>query len=56
MQSLFAIGLVAIGACPGGGGSNVFAYILEADLELSIVMTSISTILSLGTYDDPFCD
>ena len=42
------LGMLAIGCSPGGGGSNVFAYLLNADLELSITLTFISTILALG--------
>ena len=49
MSNESGLGLLAIGAAPGGGGSNVFAYLLDGDLELSITMSFISTIASLGT-------
>jgi len=48
MSDVTGLGLLAIGASPGGGGSNVFAYLLGGDLELSITMSFISTVFSLG--------
>ena len=47
---VMGLGLLAVGSCPGGGGSNVFSYMFNADLELSITMTFISTVGSLGKY------
>ncbi|CAD5117543.1 unnamed protein product [Dimorphilus gyrociliatus] len=49
MSSYPSIGLVSIGCSPGGAGSNVFAVLLDASLELSIIMTTISTFTALGT-------
>lgn len=48
LDDVTAMGLLTIGSCPGGGGSNILAYILDADLELSITMTFISTLAALG--------
>ena len=50
LSNITGLGLLAIGACPGGGGSNIFAYLLDADLELSITMTFVSTICALGKF------
>jgi hypothetical protein len=50
MSDEAGLGLLAIGAAPGGGGSNVFSYLLDGDLELSITMSFISTVASLGKY------
>uniref|UniRef100_A0A3Q0RVK2 Hepatic sodium/bile acid cotransporter n=1 Tax=Amphilophus citrinellus TaxID=61819 RepID=A0A3Q0RVK2_AMPCI len=36
------------GCCPGGTLSNIFALALQGDMNLSIVMTSCSTLLALG--------
>ncbi|XP_074644860.1 ileal sodium/bile acid cotransporter-like [Tubulanus polymorphus] len=43
-----SIGLFASGCAPGGGASNMYTYLLKGDLSLSITMTLISTIASLG--------
>ena len=48
LDDIYGMGLLTVGSCPGGGGSNVFAYMLNSDLELSIVMTFLSTLLALG--------
>ncbi|XP_074657774.1 ileal sodium/bile acid cotransporter-like [Tubulanus polymorphus] len=44
-----ALGIFATGCAPGGGLSNTYTYLLDGDLSLSITMTVISTIASLGT-------
>lgn len=41
-----AAGVVLIGSCPGGVASNVMAFIAEADLALSITLTSVATMVS----------
>ncbi|XP_030642479.1 ileal sodium/bile acid cotransporter [Chanos chanos] len=48
-----AIVIVIMGCCPGGSSSNVIAYWLEGDMDLSISMTTCSTILALGMM--PLC-
>jgi BASS family bile acid:Na+ symporter len=40
------IGLVIVGACPGGTASNVVTYIAKANLPLSVVLTMTSTLLA----------
>jgi BASS family bile acid:Na+ symporter len=39
-------GFVLLGSCPGGTASNVICYLAKADVALSIVLTSASTLIS----------
>jgi len=41
------VGLVLVGACPGGTASNVITYLARGDVALSITLTSVSTVLSV---------
>ena len=41
------VGLVILGACPGGTASNVMCYLARADVALSITLTTLSTILAV---------
>lgn len=41
-----AIGLILVGAAPGGTASNVVAYLARGDVALSIAMTTASTLLA----------
>lgn len=41
-----ALGLFYMGVSPGGGGSNVFSLLLGGNVNLSITMTTISTLLA----------
>ncbi|TTC73830.1 Sodium/bile acid cotransporter [Bagarius yarrelli] len=43
-----AITVLICGCCPGGNLSNLFALALRGDMNLSIVMTTCSTVLALG--------
>ncbi len=40
------VGLVLVGACPGGTASNVIAYLARADVALSVLLTLCSTVLA----------
>jgi bile acid:Na+ symporter, BASS family len=40
------MGIVLIGACPGGVASNVIAYLARGDVALSVTMTVCSTLLA----------
>ena len=40
------IGMVVVGACPGGTASNVIAYLARANVALSVTMTLASTCLA----------
>ncbi|MCU5786331.1 bile acid:sodium symporter family protein [Alloalcanivorax marinus] len=44
----WVLGLVLVGACPGGTASNVICYLARADVALSIAMTSVSTLLAVA--------
>ncbi|KAK5601443.1 hypothetical protein CRENBAI_026334 [Crenichthys baileyi] len=43
-----AVVILICGCCPGGALSNILALALKGDMNLSIVMTSCSTLLALG--------
>ncbi|APU14693.1 MULTISPECIES: bile acid:sodium symporter family protein [Actinoalloteichus] len=40
------VGMVLVGAAPGGTASNVIVYLAKGDVALSVTMTSVSTLLS----------
>jgi len=41
------VGLVLVGACPGGTASNVIAYLARADVALSVAITFASTLVAV---------
>lgn len=41
-----AVGVVLLGACPGGTASNVITYLAKGDVALSVTMTSVSTLFA----------
>lgn len=41
-----AIGVILVGACPGGTASNVIAYLAKGDVALSVSMTLMTTLLA----------
>ena len=41
-----ALGVVLVGACPGGTALNVIAYLARGDVALSVTMTACSTLLA----------
>lgn len=41
-----AVGLILVGACPGGTASNVMVYLARGNTALSIAMTTLSTLLA----------
>jgi bile acid:Na+ symporter, BASS family len=41
-----AVGVVLVGACPGGTASNVVTFLARGDVALSVAMTTASTLLS----------
>lgn len=43
-----ALGFFACGCAPGGGGSNLWSYLLGGDVSLSAAMTTISNIAAVG--------
>uniref|UniRef100_H2YGH9 Uncharacterized protein n=1 Tax=Ciona savignyi TaxID=51511 RepID=H2YGH9_CIOSA len=48
-----ALAVLVTGCCPGGNLSNLLTYFLYGDMNLSILMSSISTVLALVFM--PFC-
>ncbi|XP_067126710.1 sodium-dependent organic anion transporter-like [Centruroides vittatus] len=47
-ESSVAASLLIISCCPGGTISNIFTYYLDGDVSLSVTMTTISIVASLG--------
>ncbi|XP_023270782.1 sodium/bile acid cotransporter-like isoform X1 [Seriola lalandi dorsalis] len=48
LDEMTAVVVLICGCCPGGSLSNILALALQGDMNLSIVMTSCSTLLALG--------
>uniref|UniRef100_A0A8C9TSX4 Ileal sodium/bile acid cotransporter n=1 Tax=Scleropages formosus TaxID=113540 RepID=A0A8C9TSX4_SCLFO len=48
-----ALVIIIMGCCPGGSFSNIVAYWLDGDMDLSISMTACSTSLAMGMM--PLC-
>jgi BASS family bile acid:Na+ symporter len=46
LPKLFALGVILVGACPGGTASNVVTFLARGDVALSVAMTTASTLLS----------
>jgi bile acid:Na+ symporter, BASS family len=46
LPNQWAVGLVLVACCPGGTASNVICYLANADVALSVSMTSVSTLLA----------
>ena len=50
LQGDVAVGLILLGACPGGTTSNVMSFIAKADVALAPVVTPALIYLLAGTY------
>uniref|UniRef100_A0A3Q3RL27 Hepatic sodium/bile acid cotransporter n=1 Tax=Mastacembelus armatus TaxID=205130 RepID=A0A3Q3RL27_9TELE len=48
LDEMTAVVVLICGCCPGGNLSNILALALQGDMNLSILMTSCSTLLALG--------
>ncbi|XP_077178725.1 hepatic sodium/bile acid cotransporter isoform X2 [Paroedura picta] len=48
LDSIEALAVLICGCCPGGTLSNIFSLASNGDMNLSIVMTTCSTLLALG--------
>lgn len=46
LPKLLAVGVILVGACPGGTASNVVTFLARGDVALSVGMTTASTLLS----------
>ena len=49
LEALFAVGLVLLGASPGGATANLMTHLARGDTALSISMTALSSIASVVT-------
>jgi BASS family bile acid:Na+ symporter len=47
LEPSLAVGLILVACCPGGTASNLITYLARANLALSIIMTSVSTMLAI---------
>ncbi|KAM3871337.1 hepatic sodium/bile acid cotransporter-like [Diretmus argenteus] len=48
LEPIEALTVLICGCCPGGNLSNIFTLALKGDMNLSIVLTTCSTIMALG--------
>jgi BASS family bile acid:Na+ symporter len=44
LETAFAVGIMLVACCPGGTASNVVTYIARADVPLSVIMTTCTTL------------
>ena len=49
LSSLLAIGLILVGACPGGTFSNLFTHYARGDLALSVTLTAVASFFVIFT-------
>lgn len=49
LSSPLAVGLCLVASCPGGVASNVVTFLAKADVPLSVLMTSVSTMAAVVT-------
>ncbi|CAF0857439.1 unnamed protein product [Rotaria sordida] len=45
-----SLGLISTASSPGGGSSNIYTALLRGDVDLSVTLTFLSTILAFGTF------
>ncbi|RDH50280.1 bile acid:sodium symporter family protein [Fischerella thermalis] len=43
----YAVGLILVGCCPGGTASNVITFLAQANVALSVIMTTCSTLAAI---------
>ncbi|XP_030702920.2 sodium-dependent organic anion transporter [Globicephala melas] len=53
LKPVQAMAILIMGCCPGGTISNIFTYWVDGDMDLSISMTTCSTVVALGMM--PLC-
>ena len=46
LEADLLVGVILVGACPGGTASNVITYLSKGDVPLSVGMTSVNTLLA----------
>lgn len=47
LSTPFAVGICMIASCPGGTASNVVTFLANADVALSVMMTTVSTLAAV---------
>ena len=47
LDTPFAVGLILVACCPGGTASNVVTYLARADVALSVIMTTCTTLAAV---------
>lgn len=47
LEASLAVGLILVGACPGGTASNVISYLARANVALSVLLTMCSTFAAI---------
>lgn len=47
LETPFAVGLILVGCCPGGTASNVVTFLARANVALSVLMTTCSTVAAV---------
>jgi len=47
LNPALSAGIIVVGSCPGGTASNLIAYLADADVALSVTLTSITTLLAV---------
>ena len=50
LDTPLAVGLILVACCPGGTASNVVTYIARADVPLSVLMTTCTTIGAVVSF------
>ncbi|XP_006867831.1 PREDICTED: solute carrier family 10 member 6 [Chrysochloris asiatica] len=53
LKPVQAVAVLIMGCCPGGTTSNIFTFWVDGDMDLSISMTTCSTVAALGMM--PLC-
>ncbi|XP_021104462.1 solute carrier family 10 member 6 isoform X2 [Heterocephalus glaber] len=53
LKPVQAVAVLIMGCCPGGTISNIFTFWVDGDMDLSITMTTCSTVAALGMM--PLC-
>ena len=49
-DDLGRLGLFTLECCPGGTGSNFWTVLVDGDLDLSITMTTVSSVAAIGEF------
>ena len=49
LPPVYFMGLVLVACCPGGSSSNIFSMLAKGEVELSVTLTALSSIMTLFT-------